>query len=221
MYRIGLKMKKAFTMIELIFVIVVIGILAAVIMPRTGSNKLHEAATQVLSHIRYTQHLAMVDDKFDENNATWWKQRWQVRFRTHSGEIQYAVFSDLNGLGNIDCSAAECIEPALDPLTKLPLFYAVSRPNKNMILSNYGITNLTTTCNPDDDFQYATRLGAIAFDNLGRPYSGTHNSTTPTQYLMTANCDITLTGAEGVAIIRVHPETGYACILNDAGTDCI
>jgi prepilin-type N-terminal cleavage/methylation domain-containing protein len=214
MYRIGLKMKKAFTMIELIFVIVVIGILAAVIMPRTGSNKLHEAATQVLSHIRYTQHLAMVDDKFDENNATWWKQRWQVRFRTSGGVIQYAVFNDLNDLGNINCNASECTEPALDPLTKLPLFYTASRPNKNMELSNFGITNLTTTCNTDDNFAYATRLGVIAFDNFGRPYSGIHDSTSPTQYLMTANCDIVLTGAEGNVTIRVHPETGYACILN-------
>lgn len=214
-------MKKAFTMIELIFVIVVIGILAAVIMPRTGSNKLHEAATQVLSHIRYTQHLAMVDDKFDENNATWWKQRWQVRFRTSAGVIQYAVFSNTNQDLNINCNATSCDEPAVDPLTKLPLFYLASRPNKNMELSNFGITNLATTCNVDDNFAYATRLGTIAFDNLGRPYNGIYDSTSPTQYLMTASCDITLTGAEGVAIIRVHPETGYACILNDAGTDCI
>ncbi len=41
-------MKKAFTMIELIFVIIVIGILAVVVMPRSSSNKLQEAATQVL-----------------------------------------------------------------------------------------------------------------------------------------------------------------------------
>ena len=39
---------------EVIIVIVVIGILAAVVIPRTGSNKLNEAASQVISHIRYT-----------------------------------------------------------------------------------------------------------------------------------------------------------------------
>ncbi|MCF6310454.1 MAG: type II secretion system GspH family protein, partial [Sulfurimonas sp.] len=58
-------MKKAFTMLELVMVIVVIGILAAVMLPRVASDRLAEAATQVISHIRYTQHLAMVDDQFD------------------------------------------------------------------------------------------------------------------------------------------------------------
>ena len=45
--------KRAFTMIELIFVIVVVGILAAMIMPRLERNGAKEAATQLLTHIRY------------------------------------------------------------------------------------------------------------------------------------------------------------------------
>ncbi len=209
-------MKKAFTMMELVFVIVVIGILATVVIPRTGSNRLNEAAIQVISHIRYTQHLAIVDDKFDVNDPTWWKLRWQIRFRKISGIFQYAVFSNKNKDKNININ-----EPAIDPLTKLLLFYISSKPNKNMELSNYGITNVKTTCNTDDNFAYATRLGVIAFDNLGRPYSGIYDSTSATQYRMTSNCDIELTSSEGVAVIRVHPETGYACILNSAKTDCI
>ena len=44
--------KRAFTMIELIFVIVVVGILAAMIMPRLERNGAKEAATQLLTHIR-------------------------------------------------------------------------------------------------------------------------------------------------------------------------
>ncbi|MDQ7060006.1 MAG: type II secretion system protein [Sulfurimonas sp.] len=67
-------MKKAFTMIELIFVLVVVGILAAVILPRTKTNPLQEAAIQLLSHIRYTQHLALVDDVYDANDANWYKK---------------------------------------------------------------------------------------------------------------------------------------------------
>jgi prepilin-type N-terminal cleavage/methylation domain-containing protein len=53
----------AFTMLELIFVIIVIGILAVLAMPSFNKNSLAEAAEQVAGHIRYTQHLAMVDDK--------------------------------------------------------------------------------------------------------------------------------------------------------------
>ena len=62
------------------------------------STKLSEAATQLISHIRYTQHLAMVDDKFDINDNTWFKERWQLMFikdadRTQ-GKIAYTIFSD-------------------------------------------------------------------------------------------------------------------------------
>lgn len=128
MYRIGLKMKKAFTMIELIFVIVVIGILAAVIMPRTGSNKLHEAATQVLSHIRYTQHLAMVDDKFDPNDATWYREKWQIRFRRNSGASGYVIFSDsIVTQGNVNNG-----ERAIDPLTKEGIDGFLDYPNAEL-----------------------------------------------------------------------------------------
>jgi len=84
-------MKKAFTMLELIFVLIVIGILTAIIIPSTKRNPVDEAAIKLLSLIRYTQHLAMVDDKFNSNNA-WYKNRWQITF---SGN-QYSISSDNN-----------------------------------------------------------------------------------------------------------------------------
>ena len=98
-------MKKAFTMLELVFVIVVIGIISAMIAPSFGGNNLREAADQVISHIRYTQHLAMMDDKFDINNPTWFKERWQLQFvekirtttSSSSGLVSvwsYTIFSD-------------------------------------------------------------------------------------------------------------------------------
>ena len=62
-----MKTFRAFTMIELIFIIVVVGILAAVAIPRVERNGLIEAADQLSSHIRYTQQLAMNDNEF---NAT-------------------------------------------------------------------------------------------------------------------------------------------------------
>lgn len=85
-------MKKAFTMLELVFVIVVMGILAAAIIPSTRTNPAQEAAIQLLSHIRYTQHLAMVNDKYDASNANWFQNRWQIRFNADS----YSIVSDNN-----------------------------------------------------------------------------------------------------------------------------
>ena len=52
-------------MLELVFVIVIIGILAAAIIPRMDRDSIYEASEQLLSHIRYTQHLAMTDNIYD------------------------------------------------------------------------------------------------------------------------------------------------------------
>ncbi|MDD2653473.1 MAG: type II secretion system protein [Sulfurimonas sp.] len=227
-------MKKAFTMIELIFVIVVIGILAAVIMPRTGSNKLQEAATQVLSHIRYAQHLAIVDDKFDPNDTNfkanpgydatndgkWYKEFWRIRFYTsNSSEIHYAVFTDKDREGNIDTSTHT--EPALDALSGKYLYIGdiagdLKNNEKMDLTKNYQINSINTTCD-------TVGWREIFFDNLGRPYAASVSTGTNPPYsnLLTANCDITMTSPEGNVTIRVHPETGYSCILNSAGTDCI
>lgn len=38
------------------------------------------AKNQVIAHIRYTQHLAMMDDKFNADESTWYKRRWQIWF---------------------------------------------------------------------------------------------------------------------------------------------
>lgn len=198
-------MKKAFTMIELIFVIVVIGILAAVVMPRTGSNKLQEAATQVLSHIRYTQHLAMIDDKFDENNATWFRENWQIEFRSGGTLVDYRIYSDKDQNGNVDIIDNEA---AIDPLSKEPLNSASTITD---LKTKFGIGSVVFSggCNTGRE---------LSFDFLGRPYFYV-TSTNPLasnmyQYLLTSNCDINLTNPEGSVTIRVHPETGYACILN-------
>ena len=108
-------MKKAFTMLELVFVIVIVGILSIVAASSFQRNTLREAADQVVSHIRYTQHLAMMDDKFVPNvnmskytNVAqknkeplyYYKGRWQLSFFNVTGETPansftaYVVFSD-------------------------------------------------------------------------------------------------------------------------------
>ncbi len=64
-----LSTHRAFTMLELIFVIVVVGILSFMAASSFQRNTVQEATDQLLSHIRYTQHLAMMDDKFNAGNA--------------------------------------------------------------------------------------------------------------------------------------------------------
>jgi prepilin-type N-terminal cleavage/methylation domain-containing protein len=222
-------MKKAFTMMELIFVIVVIGILAAVVIPRTGTNKLREAALQVVSHIRYTQHLAMVDDKFDANKVDsagdikWFKERWQIMFANTAGSgdtWSYMIFSD--SLGD-STGTPDVNEHAVNPLDSSKFLtggysagniaYDDSRATKEFNIGRkYGITNVlfSNSCSVSG----TTR---IAFDHLGRPLRGafqSYGSAYPAaNRLITSQCTVTLTDGSDSIVIAIEPETGYAHIL--------
>ena len=202
----------AFTMLELVFVIIVIGILAVLAMPNFNRNSLGEAAEQVANHIRYTQHLAMVDDKFDDKNATWYITRWQIRFYESGNPdvYYYTIFTDKDQNQGADYGAGKT-EVAIDPLTKLK--FHISNSNKNMDLTNkFGIQSVVTSCLTSDGTHVTSNKGVLAFDNLGRPYNGVSNATSPYQYLMTSDCNITLSHSDGNAIITIRPETGYVSI---------
>lgn len=206
-------MKKAFTMLELVFVIVVIGILSAIVIPRIGSNKLQEAAIQVVSHIRYTQHLALVDDKFDTSDTEWFRENWQIEFVSGTTEVGYKIYSDRNHLGY-----ANSDELAVDPLTRKTFSEDTDVTN---LKKKYGITEVEFS----DNCKGNGTGKELSFDFLGRPYIYITDTEPDVsniyEHLLTANCDITLTSSEGEAKIRVRPETGYACVLNSAETDCI
>jgi len=235
-------MKKAFTLIELIFVIVVIGILAAVIIPNTRRNPLQEAAVQLVSHIRYTQHLAMMDDKFDANEALWFRQRWQLAFSTAGGTNSYMIFADSPSAvgaydGNPGANATYTdVEVARNPAKKDKYLIGVAfgsfdnsatqKLSKELdIGSKYGIGNFTV--NGGGTGSNANR---ILFDHLGRPYRGNTSSTSAVPIssavdrvavsaiyvkLCTNACVDPKTSANNAneIVIKIEPETGYAHIL--------
>ena len=216
-------MKKAFTMLELLFVLVVIGILAAVMLPETKSTKLREAAIQVVSHIRYTQHLAMIDDKFDKADAAWYKKRWQLIFvntEASSNQYAYSIYSDANVGAGFDGNP-NFDELALDPMDKTKylsgggsggFMTSDSRANKNMNIGlSYGIEGV--------DFKggcASPTVRRLTFDHLGRPMQGTihvFNTSYEANKLIQTRCEIVLTSPEGGVTIAIEPESGYAHIL--------
>lgn len=175
-------MKKAFTMLELVFVIVVIGILAALILPRTKTNPVQEAAVDLLSKIRYTQHLALVDDKYDDNNASSYKNRWQIQFNGNT----YTVTSSNSGI-------------AKDP----------SNRDANVsadLHKDYGVDINATNCSNMISFDYLGRPITGNISTAIGPYSG------PNMQLMQNDCNITLSANGESATITITPETGYAKI---------
>ncbi|WP_281951125.1 prepilin-type N-terminal cleavage/methylation domain-containing protein [Nitrosophilus kaiyonis] len=201
-------MKKAFTIYETIIVIVVIGIISAIAIPRLNTDKLQEAADQILSHIRYTQHLAMMDDRFDPKDQNWYQERWRIAFRDCNGGSNnkyYVIYRDLNHGGA--SAAPGKNESAKNPSDGKYLYNDGSCVEQNdesgevLIGNKYEITNLTPTGGCSNQY--------IAFDEIGRPYNDTYSSI----YVpMTQDCNLTFYSSYGQFTITITKETGYAYI---------
>ena len=177
--------KTAFTMIELIIIIVVAGILAAVMIPRLETDSARDAANKMIRDIQYTQHLAMVNDVYD-GTALWQAKRWNILTTATPG---YIIASTANVTGANPTGAAT------DAATKKLILGTTGNGGD---MSEFGITLITVS---------ASCAGApMAFDNLGAPYRGAVKLATP--------CIITITGSAKTAIISVQPETGYAELVS-------
>jgi carbamoyl-phosphate synthase large chain len=216
-------MKKAFTMLELVVVIVVIGIIAAAALPRINDDHIAEAADQVMSHIRYTQHLAMQDSKFDPTDARWFRKRWSITFTRASfcegaNEWRYSVYhDDGDATGNLN-SANEVARDPLDPNKFMSSGWAgISKANcanassKYNLARKFGITNveLRGVCRDDN-------LQTISFDEFGRPMRsvstpGGGGAARGYDRLVYngQNCQIVLSTAKRQATITIAPETGF------------
>lgn len=234
-------MRKAFTMIELIFVIVVAGIIAAVALPRVNTNNLNEAADQVVSHIRYTQHLALQDNKFNPNERFWYKRRWTIRFfknltytavmppaKAYNNIWAYSIYSDLpdftghqpdlNGLAINPQNPAQYLSGGYNNTLHVEDKASMSELRLN---EKYGIQSIVFGGGCRANVRY------IHFDNYGRPLNSFANSA-PYQiapagwhYLLTSACTISLctqspcpaTDGEHRRTIAIESETGFVHIL--------
>ena len=167
-------------MIELIIVIVVAGILAAVMIPRLERDALREAANQVVRHIQYTQHLAMMNDVYDDGNANWYQNRWSINLCSTAYAVERANSSDT----------------AIDILTQRDI-NGTDNDLADMDVSSIDVTPTAANCR-------------ISFDHLGRPYGLSAAPTSPTGGLMAADTTVTLnTSAGRSAVITITRETGY------------
>lgn len=210
-------------MIELVFVIVVLGILAAMAMPRLDRDIRQEAGDNILSAIRYTQHLALMDNKSNINVSpavNWQKSFWQIRFANNGGEWQYIIASN----NNYDANINKTTEAALDPANGKYMYASnaawASDESPNVFLTKkYGINNVDfTNCNG----QTGTAVGGpgvnirhIAFDYLGRLHRGIFSATDDMATQMHADCTIKFQFADGSddLLILIRQDTGYANII--------
>ena len=206
--------RVAFTMMEVVLVIIVIGILAALSMPRLDRDLKQEAADSILSDIRYTQHLALTDNKHKFDNAGWQKAFWKFNVEScgSASGLFVSIGTDVDYEGDTDR-----IEAAIDPVNGKPMFWLNTAScadggdntvsNRIFITKKYGITAISGSGG-------CANLQHIGFDYLGRPHVSFSNSGTPdySSYMSTA-CTFTFTLADDTFDITIEAETGHAFIV--------
>jgi len=211
----GIRMKRAaFTILELVFVIVVLGIIAALAIPRMDRDLKQEAADNILSAVRYTQHLALHDNKQMFNNAQWQRRFWRIYFGTCNSDNKmfYAIGSDNDMTGSTNGVVASS-EAAIDPANGKKIWAvntdcADSNISQNVLIGKkYGVVSLTASGGCQNQY--------IGFDHLGRPYGSafTNSSTPDNAGLISSECNLTFGMSDGDTFtITIQPETGYAQI---------
>jgi len=218
-----MKKRNAFSMIELLIVMVVIGILATYSIPRLQRDIRSEAINHILGMIRYTQNLALHDKKHSDTNTTWQRSFWRFEIQkcNNSNDLFYKIGTDINF--NKGISRAES---AIDPSNSKYIFWdsrkdcpknskdaLMEQVSPNIFLTQkYGINGVTFSCQINNNHQVNT-YPYISFDNFGRPIKS-WSSYTPNYWgYVVSDCTITFTFKDtsiNPFTIIVPKESGYA-----------
>ena len=184
-------MKKAFTMIELVIAIVIIGILSTIAIQKLHTNTLTSAAKSVINDLRYLQYLALNNDAYD-GSKTYASKRWQfkkhcVANKTFGGRqicgtnIGYTIFSDEDGDGKIKPDGSELTTDYLESDKFLGAIYENTTlkidkfPARTDLTKAFGINNIRifylhqtpTGANiEEDDKFFLNELGETRINNL-------------------------------------------------------
>ncbi|MEA2027924.1 MAG: type II secretion system protein [Campylobacterota bacterium] len=214
-----MKRKNAFSMIELILVIVVMGILASLAIPRMDRDLRQEAIDSITSDIMLTQRMALSDHRHDSSDPQWQRTYWQWQYMNTadcSESVVYSVFSDLDKDGDANNSEI-AIDSYNHKYIHAPDSYCSSGTMPNdyservLLTKKFGIDSISSTGGCSSTQQ-------IAFDELGRPHVGISGSTTPNfASLMQTDCTLTFTFDNGLIDdtddfnITIEAITGRIC----------
>ena len=230
-------MKKAFTLIELVFVIIIIGIIAVFTSSRFSRDGISIATDQILNHIRYTQSLALNQDMLvplpqlssetninaaNKDSRQWFKKWWQF-YISGNGE-SYAVFSDSATSSNtnyeFDASPYFPDIIAKDPSTGLYIYggwSGNSAPDESEKMPAVNVSR---------EFSVSLRMTGcsgqhILFDRLGRPNcsktstGGGDAGAYPYTHLSTSGMCIEISDEFNSNTVRVTAVTGYSFITRN------
>jgi len=166
-------------MIELIFVIIVLGILASLAIGRMDRDLKQEASETILSHIRLAQQLALRDNKHrKDNNGLWQRAYWRFEYgkcrntTNPNGTAEY--YYRVGSATTLD-SAFNKNESAINPIDGKYL-YTMNKCNDLrsdesptiLISKKFGINRIRK-------YGGCNKVQHIAFDYLGRPHHYTYS----------------------------------------------
>ena len=211
--------RTAFTMIELIFVIVVLGILASLAMGRMDRDLRQEASETILSHIRLAQQLALTDNKHrKDNDGLWQRAYWRfeygkcrntTNYDTGTAEYYYRVGSAVTLDKGFNKN-----ESAINPIDGKYLYTMNTCDDMKkdespsiLISKKFGINKIRK-------YGGCANVQHIAFDYLGRPHHqiGSYKIADFSK-IMTKDCRLKFEmSTDDSFTIRVQSETGYAYI---------
>jgi len=207
------KPKKAFNLIEIIFVLILLSIILTFSIPKKQLSKIHLAKQQIITHLKYTRYIAMLDNKYHYNDNLWYKKLWNLKFlkcNKNIGGIYYVIYSNTINPNRWNISKEETLK---DPLTN-NYIYSTSKcqqdnlydKSKYVLLSNYySINDIRISCNQ------TSSLGQIYFDNNGSAYSYIDNDYGKiNKYKIKENCTLILKDIYNKEVnITIEGNTGY------------
>ena len=200
-------MKQSFSLLELIFVILIIAIVSSQSIMKNNLSKIKLAKSQIILHLKYVRYIAMLDNKYDYEDSEWYKKRWSLRFENCDsivGGIFYTIYSDENKAGGVNKT-----EVLRDPLTNNYIFATSCKKDKLydkskfvLLTQEYEVQNVVISCNE------TSTLGQISFGHDGKVYakSGEYEE----KYEIKEPCRIKLYDNHNQSEeIIIYPNTGY------------
>jgi prepilin-type N-terminal cleavage/methylation domain-containing protein len=217
------KQQNGFTMIELIVVLVVLGILAVYSIPRIQRDARTDAINHILTMIRYTQNLALHDNKQLSNNPKWQMRFWRFEINkcANGSGLYYRIGSDEDMSEKLSKT-----ESAIDPSNNKYTYWNTSACPTSAIPSDispnifitqkYGINevNFKSCTIMQDGISKSSSAQHIGFDSFGRYYKSYTASTIPNYNgVGVGDCKIEFKFEDSTIkpfTIVVSKETGYA-----------
>jgi hypothetical protein len=202
-------MTKSFSLIELIIVLLLIGIMSSQSILKNNLSKIKLAKKQIILHLKYTRYIAMIDNKFQDDDPLWFRKRWTVKFlncNKNIGGLYYIIYSDSNENGYI--SKKETLK---DPLTNQYIYSYQCKEDtqldkNSMILltKRYGIEKIKISCNS------TSTIGQISFGSNGEIYSRLSNKEYDSdKYKLEENCIISIYDKnDNIEEITIDKNTG-------------